>query len=164
MSSTGSHSDGPDDGDWDAFLCDGAGDEDELALRIALEPSQVDTSDNSGSGATRPVARSHNANADADPSRPTRGSTRQLNQRRPFRLPPPPLAAAPRGQRWVLVLALLSSRMRTVEREARAARRERQRARKMGGTSYTAARTSGRQRVMPAVPGEDERLLQWVYR
>lgn len=43
MSSTDSHSNGFGDDVWDAFLHDGAGDEDEPALRIALEHSRVDT-------------------------------------------------------------------------------------------------------------------------
>lgn len=49
---------------------------------------------------------------------------------------------------------------RTLESEARAARRERQRARERDAAEKSVRRRRG----LPAEPDEDERLLAWVYR
>ena len=51
-------------------------------------------------------------------------------------------------------------RMRTLESEARGARRERQRAREMAGEFGASAQSARRRRV----PEEDDRLLEWVCR
>jgi hypothetical protein len=123
MSSTGSHSNG----------C--SGEEEELALRIALERSRVNTGGSSGSAPTPPVTRHASADAGAGPSRPARGSARPARSAPPARRPPPPSAAAPHGQRWVLVPAQPTPRMQTPESEARVARRERQRAWEMADGS-----------------------------
>src|SRR4051812_12149346 len=93
MSSTGSYSDGS------------SRDEEELALRIALELSLVDTGGSSGSGATPPIARHRSADASAGPSHPAHGSVRLVRSAPSPRRPPPPPSAASRGQRWVLVPA-----------------------------------------------------------
>jgi hypothetical protein len=135
MSNSGSHSG---DDEWDAFLRDGAGDEDEVVLRIVLACV---------------YERQLRFRCGAGPSRSARGSVRAAQSASAVRGPPPPLAVALRGKRWVLVPIPPTPRMCTPESEARAARRERQRAREMGGRV---------ERVMPAVPDEDERLLKWV--
>ncbi|KAE8770813.1 hypothetical protein D1007_57374 [Hordeum vulgare] len=98
----------------------------ELALRIALERSKVETQGSSGSAAW-PLPRRRSLDTGTGPSRSVRNSDRRPTQSAPSRRPlPPPAAAPPCGERWVLVPAP-SARTRTPEIEARAAHRELQR-------------------------------------
>ena len=96
--------------------------EEEMALRIALERSKVETGGSSGSRASPQLPRWRSSDAGAGPSRPMLRDARTAKSApaAPHRLLPPP-AAPPRGQRWVLVPAP-PARTRTPELEARAAR------------------------------------------
>nr|XP_020155305.1 transcription factor bHLH127-like [Aegilops tauschii subsp. strangulata] len=148
----------------------------ELALRIVLERSKVDTGGSSRSAASPqppPLPHRRISDADAGPSRPMGSSDRWPVQsappaRRPIapstaaspRRPlAPPAAAPPRGRRWVLVPAP-PARTRTAESEARIARRERQRARE----TEAVERSVRLRRELPAEHDEDQQLLVWIYR
>ena len=92
----------------------------EMALRIALERSKVETAGSSGSGASPHFPGRRSADIGAGPSRLARNDARTA-QSAPVlcRLLPLP-AAPPRGRRWVLVPAP-SARMSTPESEAHVA-------------------------------------------
>ncbi|KAE8801952.1 hypothetical protein D1007_22211 [Hordeum vulgare] len=114
----------------------------ELALRIALERSKVET-------------------RDSGPSRSARSSGTWPAQSAPplRRLLAPSVVAPPRGQRWVLV-PVTPARTRTPESEACAARRERQRQRERSEMEQSVRRSRG----IDVEPDDNARLLEWVYR
>ena len=126
--------------------------EEEMALRIALERSKVETCGSSGSGASPQLPLWRSADAGAGPSRPARSSARTA-QSAP--------SSSPDGRSSTRAAVGASARIAGPHAHSKIGGvcHERQRARERD----TVEQSTHRCRGMEADPDDDARVLTWVY-